>query len=152
MGRQSTSRSRTGLLTGPIRRRPPSTYERTFSLIPLGSLHCPSSTFSRRPNRNSSHSIRPVTPLRSFINFAFLRSIYWELALIYIKPGCADPQTSLFLYFCIDQLITLISAATTHTNLVIRTHILSARHRCPISFHKEHCTNSTHSLPSGKAV
>ena len=28
--------------------------------------------------------------------FAFLRSIYWELALIYIKPGYADPQTRLF--------------------------------------------------------
>jgi hypothetical protein len=57
------------------------------------------------------------------------------------KRGCS--------VLCIAQLTTLISAATAHTNLVIHTHILSARHRCPISFHREHCRNSTRSLPSG---
>ncbi len=37
--------------------------------------------------------------LYGLFNFAFVRSIYWELALIYIKPGYADPQTRLFYTF-----------------------------------------------------
>ena len=61
------SDSRTGLLTGGIRYRRPSTYNCISSHIPSRFLHRPSSTFSRRPNRKSSYSIRPVTPLRFFL-------------------------------------------------------------------------------------
>lgn len=75
-------------------------YERTSSLIPLGSSTAPLPPFASSQSQlflfySTSHSFTV------FFNFAFLCSIYWELALIYIKPGCADPQTSLFLYFCI---------------------------------------------------
>lgn len=83
--------------------------------IPLGSLHCPSSTFF-------AWFIVPIAVLpilfdRSLLyglfHFAFLCSIYWELALIYIKLACADHQPSLFLYFqSIAQLTTLITVAT----------------------------------------
>lgn len=114
-----------------------------LSLIPLGSLHCPLPPFRVFPIAalfySTSHSFTV------FFNFAFLCSIYWELALIYFKPGCRS-QTSSILYFCIVRLITLISAANAHTNSVILTHILIARHRCPISFHTVHCRNFTHSF------
>jgi hypothetical protein len=54
-----------------------------FRVVPIASLLFYS----------TSHSFTVV------FNFAFLCSIYWELALIYIKPGRADHQKSLFLYF-----------------------------------------------------
>jgi len=64
-----------------------------------------------------------VAPLRPIFNFAFLCSIYWELALIYFKPGCADHQPSLFLYFCIVNSTTFISAATAPTiPVILSTH------------------------------
>lgn len=116
-------------------------HERTFfSLIPLGSLHCPLPPFRVFPIAalfySTSHSFKV------FFNFAFHCSIYWELALIYFKPGCRS-QTSSILYFCIVRLLTLISAANAHTNSVILTHILIARHRCPILFHTVRCRNFT---------
>ena len=62
-----------------------------LSLIYLwGHCTAPLSPLPRRPNRNSSYSIRPVTPLGSSFNFPFVRSIYWELALTYFTPGRAD--------------------------------------------------------------
>lgn len=64
--------------------------------------------FPRRPNRKSSYSSRPVTPLRPF-NFPFLCSIYWELALIYVKPGYADP----------NEFVPILLHSTTHFTLLL---------------------------------
>jgi hypothetical protein len=125
-GVRETTRSRTGKPSGSARNRPPSTTNVLLSHIPLGSLHCPLPPFASSQAAlfySTSHSFTV------FFNFAFLCSIYWELALIYFKPGCRS-QTSSILYFCIVRLITLISAATAHTNSVILTHILITRHRC----------------------
>ena len=69
-----------------------------FFIIPSRFLHCPSSTCSASSQSqvflfySASHSFEV------FLNFPFLCSIYWELALIYVKPGRADHQKSLFLY------------------------------------------------------
>jgi hypothetical protein len=112
-GSSTTSRSRAGLQTTT---GDPSTLA---SLIPHGSLHCPSSTFFASSQSqlfliySTSHSFTV-----SLISLS-PSSIYWELALIYFKPGYVDHQTSLFLY-CIAQLITLISAhdhQLIHSNL-----------------------------------
>ena len=139
--------SRTGLRIGSINCRLPSTYSCIPSHIPLGSLHCPSSTSSAPSQSQVSSSVRPVTPLRFFLNFAFL--------LLYILgAGSHLHQTrtrrspkEFVSIFCIAQLTTLISAAATaQTNLVILTHILIARHHCPISFRWDSHRNSTHSL------
>lgn len=56
-----------GLLTGSIHCRLPSTYNCISSHIPLGSLHCPSFTFSASSQSQVFYSIRPVTPLRLFL-------------------------------------------------------------------------------------
>lgn len=131
----TTSRSRTRFMTGSIHGRRPSTYNCTSSLIPLGSLHCPSSTFSHYPNRRSSYSIRPVTPLRSF-NFAF-SLLYILGAGSHLHQARLRRSSNEFVsILCIAQLFTLISAATGHPILVIHIHILTARQRCPISFRR----------------
>ncbi|KAH7360537.1 hypothetical protein BKA65DRAFT_187662 [Rhexocercosporidium sp. MPI-PUGE-AT-0058] len=125
-GLRETSRSRPGQLTGARRRRPsrPSNvflllYSRVTAL-PLFHLFAFSQSLLF-----TFYSI--VTPLRPIFNFAFLCSIYWELALIYFKPGCADHQPSLVLYFCIVNSTTFISAAATPTNSIIHIHTSSAR-------------------------
>lgn len=91
---QEHGTKRTGVLEGTIQSRtgpskwispqrhsttgPPSTVDvfPSVSHIPPGSLHCPFPPFRFPIAVQLSISIRLVTPLRSFLNFAFLRSIY----------------------------------------------------------------------------
>lgn len=126
-------------------------YERTSSLIPLGSSTAPLPPFASSQSQlflfySTSHSFTV------FFNFAFLCSIYLGAGSHLHQARLRRSPNEFVSILLHSQLITLISAATDHTDLVIHTHILSARHRCPISFHGEHHRNSTHSLPPRRAV
>jgi hypothetical protein len=88
-----------------------------FLLIyPLGSCTAPLPPFRVVPIA-SLPILFDQSLLYDSFNFAFHCSIYWELALMYFKPGRAYPKRVCFYILCIAQLTTLISVATTHIQI-----------------------------------